>query len=182
MSEIADRYRLLAAELTRRVEAVPADRWDDASPCEGWSARDVLRHVVQTELAMLERVDLRPDTVPSVDDDPVGAWATARDFVQGVLDDRAAATREYDSMFGRTTIERTLDQFGCFDLLVHAWDIARATGGDERLEQAEVSKVLATAHQLGDMIRYDGVCGPAVSVPDDADDQTKLLAFLGRTP
>jgi len=46
MTQISERYRTLADEMTRRVAAVPADRWDDPSPCEGWSARDVLGHVI----------------------------------------------------------------------------------------------------------------------------------------
>jgi hypothetical protein len=40
MSKIADRYRLLSGGFLARIQAAPADRWDAASPCEGWTARD----------------------------------------------------------------------------------------------------------------------------------------------
>ena len=35
---------------------------------------------------------------------------------------------------------------------------------------------------LDDLLRSSGQYGPRVVVPDDADAQTKLLAFIGRTP
>jgi hypothetical protein len=36
------------------------------------------------------------------------------------------------------------------------------------------------AEELGDTLRSEGVCGPALEPPADADEQTRLLAFLGR--
>ena len=35
---------------------------------------------------------------------------------------------------------------------------------------------------MDDILRQSGQYGPRVDVPDDADVQTKLLAFIGRTP
>lgn len=182
MNEIANRYRSLAAEFTRRVDAVPAERWDDPSPCEGWTARDVVRHMIETHQSMPGYVGLSLDLTTSVDDDPVAAWAEARNAMQALVDDPAQADREYDGYFGRTSLGTTVDRFLGFDLLIHAWDLARATGQDERLPPDEVSKVHAAALELGDNLRLDGVCGPPVSVPDDAAEQDRLLALLGRTP
>jgi hypothetical protein len=48
MTDVSDRYRRLAAEFTRHVDGVPAGGWDSPSPCAGWTALDVLRHVGQT--------------------------------------------------------------------------------------------------------------------------------------
>ncbi|HYN92438.1 MAG TPA: TIGR03086 family metal-binding protein [Pilimelia sp.] len=182
MSEIADRYRRLAEELTRRVAAVPADRWESPSPCAGWTARDVLRHLVTTHGDMLGYVGLSLGEMPSVDDDPVGAWAAVRARTQAVLDDPELAGREYDGLFGRTKIEDTLDTFQGMDLLIHSWDIARATGGDERLDPAEVEWASAFVRTLGDGLRGPNICGPEVPVAEGADAQTRLLAYLGRTP
>ena len=127
MSAIADHYRQLAGAFTDTVEAIPPDRWDNPSPCEGWSARDVVQHVVDSETGMLERVGLAPDPPPP-DDDIAARWAATRDHVQEVLEDSERAGLEYDGFFGRTSIEKTIDQFACFDLLVHRWDVARAAG------------------------------------------------------
>src|SRR3954454_3447595 len=128
MSEISDRYRKVAADFTTRVEAVPADAWDRPSPCEGWVARDVVRHVIEASARFLGRVDASLPSGPSVDEDPAAAWAAARDGVLAALDDPAVAEREYDSPMGTTTLERTIGMFGVGDVLVHTWDLARATG------------------------------------------------------
>ena len=45
MSEISDRYRTVAAQFTERVKAVPDTAWSNPAPCEGWVARDVVRHL-----------------------------------------------------------------------------------------------------------------------------------------
>lgn len=182
MTAISDRYRSLAAEFTRRVEAVPADRWDDPSPCAGWSARDVLRHVIDNQRTMPGYAGLSVTFEESVDEDPTTAWAEARDATQALLDDPHRAGLEYDGYFGRTTLQQTIDGFLNFDLLIHGWDIARATGQDETLPAHEVQRVHQDALTYGDSLRLDGVCGPAVEVPDTASEQDRMLALLGRTP
>ena len=183
MSSIADHYRRLARAFSDTVEAVPPDRWDDPSPCEGWSARDVVKHVVDSEFGMLVRVGLAPGSLPS-DDDPSARWSAIRDHVQEMLDDPARAGLEYDGFFGRTSFEKTIDQFGCFDLLVHRWDLARAVGltSHEAMPPDEISHAFDVSRSLGDSLRQSGVCAPPVEVADDADEQTRFLAFLGRRP
>lgn len=182
MSKISERYHDIAAEFTRRVEAVPAGRWDDPSPCEGWSARDVLRHMLDNHRNMPGYVGLTLEVTASVDDDPRAAWAEARDRMQALLDDPDRAGLEYEGMLGRTTLQDTVDRFLGTDLLVHGWDIARATGQAEKLPTAEVHRVYTDTLPMAEMLRTPGVCGPAVSVPDDAPEQDRLLGLFGRQP
>lgn len=68
----------------------------------------------------------------SVDKDPNTAWAEARAAMQALLDDPQRASLEYDRYFGRTTLQKTIDGFLSLDLLIHGWDIARATGKTRR--------------------------------------------------
>jgi uncharacterized protein (TIGR03086 family) len=183
MTEISDRYRRLAAEFTRRVDAVNEDDWDNQSPCSDWTARGVVGHVVDTESKLptwagKDALSLQH----SADDDPKAAWVEVRDQMQDLLEDPERAGIEYDGMFGHTTLEKTADQFLMFDLLVHGWDIARATGQDENLPADEVTRVYAMAQDLGDNLRRGGVCGPAVEVGEDASEQDRMLGLLGRTP
>ncbi|MBT1257633.1 TIGR03086 family protein [Rhodococcus erythropolis] len=176
----AQRYRDLAAGFTARIDAVPADRWDNASPCEGWTARDVVRHVLDSERDMVKVVGLELAPGPSVDDDPSAAWAAVRDSMQAILDDPAKSTLEYDGHFGRTNLGATVEGFLCFDLVIHGWDLAAATGTDTTMRDTDVEWVSEIAAGLGESIRMGGVCGPEIQVPDNADKATKLLAFLGR--
>ncbi|MCX5043572.1 TIGR03086 family metal-binding protein [Aldersonia sp. NBC_00410] len=176
-----DRYRRLARTLDERVRAVPAERWDAPSPCEGWSARDVLGHVIETErqfLAGQGGIDLPAG--PDVAVDPVAAWQHTSSAIQAVLDDPAQGGKEYEGVFGRTTIADSLATFYAFDLVIHGWDIAKATGTDERIPAQDLALVKGFTDALGDNVRRDGVCGPAIEPPARADEQTRLLAYLGR--
>jgi uncharacterized protein (TIGR03086 family) len=180
MSETADRYRRLAAAFTARVEAVPADCWSSQSPCADWKARDVVQHMLDTSGMFLGFIGDKLPPGPSVDEDPLGAWANARDAMQAALDDPARATKEYDGMFGKTTFETSVNQFICADLVIHAWDVSRATGLDERLDPDEVHRIFELLRPFGDKLRGPGAFGPPVEPPPGADEQTQLLAFLGR--
>jgi uncharacterized protein (TIGR03086 family) len=180
ITETAERYRRLAETLTRTVESVPADRWASPSPCEGWTARDVVRHVVETQSMPLTPAGLSLPAVPDVDVDPVGAWTQTRDAVLEILDDPELASREYDGGLGRTSVAATFGTFFTFDLVVHRWDLARATGLDETIAAEDLALAAAFAERAGEQLRTPGVCGPPVEVPADADAQTRLLGLLGR--
>lgn len=179
---VADRYRRLAAAMTDRVAAVPQDRWSSASPCEQWTARELVGHLVEVHGMFLGLVgrSLRPG--PDVAEDPLGAWSSARDQIQADLDDPDRAAAEFDGFSGRSTFALAVDRFVCFDLNIHGWDLARATAQDERIDPAELPRLWQTAESFGDAIRSENVCGPAVDVPADAPEQDRLLAFLGRRP
>jgi uncharacterized protein (TIGR03086 family) len=184
MGEIADRYRVVADGFTRRVVAVPDDGWDRPAPCEGWVARDVVRHLVEWIPSFpLAEAGVTVPAGPSVDDDAEGAWRVLDAAIQGALDDRAVAAREFDSRAGHFTVEDAIDTFCTGDVLVHTWDLARATGLDETLDPGEVHRQLVAMEAFDDaVLRNSGHYGPRVEVPADADEQTRLIAFTGRRP
>lgn len=74
-----------------------------------------------------------------------------------------------------------VDLIVCGDLVVHIWDLSRATGQDERIEPAEVARTRAAVEYLGeDTLRQPGLYSGALTPPLGADAQTELLAYLGR--
>jgi uncharacterized protein (TIGR03086 family) len=180
--EIASRYRTLADAFGHRIQQVGPEQWSNQSPCTEWTARDVVDHVVGTHGMMLGFIGRSLSSAPSVEDDPRAAFKAARADMEAVLDDPELAGTEYDGLFGRTTIAATVDRFLGFDLVVHGWDLARATGQDEHVDPQEVERVWAHARELGDNLRQPGVCAPAVELGDDASEQDRLLAYLGRDP
>jgi uncharacterized protein (TIGR03086 family) len=180
LNVIADRYRRVAASFTDKVAAVPADRWGSQSPCEEWTARDVVRHVIDTHGMFLGLVGRTLPELPPVDADPLGAWTGARDSVQADLDDPERAAAEYDGYFGRTNFAESIDRFISSDLLIHGWDLARAAALDERLDPDEVHRVQEESRKFGDAMRSPGICGPALEPAPGASEQDALLAFYGR--
>ena len=79
-------------------------------------------------------------------------------------------------------MENAIDMFFLGDVLIHTWDLARATGLDETLDADEVHRMFEGIEPYDEMLRSSGQYGPRVEVPDDADEQTKLIAFMGRQP
>jgi uncharacterized protein (TIGR03086 family) len=181
MTEISDRYRKVADAFTRRVAGVPDDAWDRPAPCEGWVARDVVRHLVEWLPSMFFGTwGLDAPELPPVDDDPLGAWTTLDASIQAALDDPAIAGSERTTPMGPKTFEATVDMICTADVLIHTWDLARATGQDEALDPDEVHRAYVGMEPLGDLLEQSGQYGPRVDVADDATEQTKVLAFTGR--
>jgi uncharacterized protein (TIGR03086 family) len=182
MGEIADRYRTLSDAFTGKVAGVAPDQWDAPTPCEDWTVRDLVRHVVDTQGMFLGFVGRTVGESPAFDDDPLACWTVARDAVQADLDDPDRAAAEYEGQLGTSTFEKAVDGFLCFDQVVHGWDLAHATGQDERIAPDEVRRIIADTEAFGEMLRSPGACKPALEAPADADEQTKMLMALGRTP
>ena len=184
MSEIAERYRRVADRFTARVNEVPEAAWENPAPCEGWVARDVVRHMVEWMPAFLDSAG-GPSLPagPSVDDDPVRAWSTLSDGLQALLDDPVASAREISHpQAGTHRLDGAISTFMLGDIVVHTWDLARAAGLDETLDADIVHDMLVGMEPLDEMLRASGQYGPKVDVPADADEQTRLIAFTGRQP
>jgi uncharacterized protein (TIGR03086 family) len=100
--------------------------------------------------------------------------------MRGLTDDREAMTRSVQSPMGPMLLEQMLPQFVCTDMLVHTWDLARAVGGDERLDEESVQDAYETLKPMDTMIRQLNVFGPKLDPPPGTDVQTEFLYFLGR--
>jgi uncharacterized protein (TIGR03086 family) len=174
MGEIAERYRRRAEAFERKVAAVRPEQWDNQSPCEKWTAKDVVDHIVMMHGVMLMPVARKLEPA----DDPLTAFQEARAAVEDVLDDPILALTESDSPSGRMTTEEHIDQVVSDDLVLHGWDLARATGQDETMEPVDVEK-FRTPGAFGEGIE---VFGAEVKVPPDAPLQDRLLGLIGRQP
>jgi uncharacterized protein (TIGR03086 family) len=184
MSEQSDRYRKVSAGFTRRVDEVPAGAWDNPAPVEGWATRDVVGHLVEWLPAFFfEKWSIPNPDHPSVGDDPAGAWKVIQQTFQDALDDPAIAEQvQEDPRMGPMTFAACFDMIGTNDIFLHTWDLARAAGLDETLDPDEVHRLFVDMEPMDEMLRASGQYGPRVPVPDDADEQTKLIAFIGRQP
>jgi uncharacterized protein (TIGR03086 family) len=91
------------------------------------------------------------------------------------------ATKQIETPFGTQSLAETVDLIVTGDVFTHTWDLARATGQSETLDADQLQRMLAAVAAMPEeVLRADGMFGPRVAVPDDADDQTRFLAYLGR--
>ena len=177
----AERHRAVTAGFTARV--LGASDWDAPAPVPEWRARDVVGHLVEWFPGFLKGgTGLVLDRGPSSEEDPVAAWQVHADAVQRLLDGPDAATPFNHPMVGELPLPDAVNQFYTTDVFMHTWDLARATGQDERLDQQTCADLLAGMEPIEELLRTSGHYGPRVPVPDDADPQTRLLGFIGRDP
>lgn len=172
------RFDLAADGFRERLVALGPDDWAARTPCEGWTVADLVDHTIAT-------VRLVADSVGDVDAAP-DADALARfdaacaDLRRKVADPRLAGER-VASPFGELALKPLVSSVVVHDVLVHTWDLARATGGDEELDGELVEHALAAMTPFDAALRGHGF-GEKVAPPQGADRQTELLCFLGRTP
>jgi uncharacterized protein (TIGR03086 family) len=181
MSEIAERYERVTAQFTERVRAVPDDAWDNPSPCDGWTARHVVGHLTEWIPAFFGSHGVEFPPRPSVAVDPVGAWEIVQVTVGRALDDPTVATRQVTTPFSTQSLADTVDMIVTGDVFTHTWDLARATGQSETLDPEHLQRMIAgMATMPEEALRADGMFGPRIDVPAEADDQTRFLGFVGR--
>ncbi len=132
----ADEWDEIAGGFTARVDGVRAESWDAPAPVEGWTARDVVRHLVEWFPSFLESGSgVRLEVSTSVDDDPVAAWHELERGVRALLADLTTADRVLSNPhIGDVPLDRAVSQFFTADVFMHTWDLARATGQDETLD------------------------------------------------
>lgn len=181
MTSTSRQYQAALRPLTAVVEAVRLDAWDAPSPCEGWTARDVVRHMIETQREMLLGHGVDLGTAPDLESDPAGAWREHTKRVLEALADEALVGRSCGGYFGPTSVGATFEQFYVWDMYVHRWDLAVAAGLDPGLNDAELDRVEQGADSFGEALYLEGICRTGVQAPTSADRTTRVLARLGRS-
>ena len=168
------------------VRSMPDAMWSSPSPCEGWTARDVLGHViaVQSYVESLARgiePTLNPYGMPGelVEGDPLRAWSAARESVLEAVDWAVSYARERADEVEFSAEDNVL-AWNVVDTLAHTWDLARAGGVDDHLDDDLVAHATAQAQPVIEAMRQPPFFGAAVIATDDPSPTAQFLAMLGR--
>lgn len=184
MSENLRNYTKALYGFDAVVQRVPSDRWDADTPCEGWTARDLVAHacgVVDAVTEMTETGRIAMPHTPDVGDDPVGHWNATRDRVLEALDHQGALHTTGAFWWGEMSIDELI-AFATWDPLAHAWDLARATGQDVHADEGVAAAAIATIEPMAETLRKMQLMATPVDVPADADAMTRFLGLTGRDP
>jgi uncharacterized protein (TIGR03086 family) len=185
VDDLTDLLTRATEGFTRRLDGV-RDDWTAATPCTEWDVRALLNHVL-VELLWVRPL-LAGQTVDDVGDrfdgdltgdDPPAAWRAALSDATSAVRDLGDPSRIVHLSYGDVTAEHYIQEL-VSDVLLHTWDLARATGGDDRLDDELARLVLAWTEPKAEMLAASGYFGTPVSVPADAGVQTRLLALVGR--
>jgi uncharacterized protein (TIGR03086 family) len=178
----AARFRRVAATFTDLAAATPGDAWERPAPCDGWTARDIVRHMVEWIPSVIGRAGISFDDGPAVDVDPAGAWRHLAHTLQAALDDPTTASRSFDvGPPGEMTVEAAINLIVLGDVFIHCWDLAVATGQTCSLDATMATEMYIEMQQMDDMLRASGHFAPRVHT-DSTDPTVRLIAFTGRDP
>lgn len=174
----AERHARVAARFSQVVAGVVD--WGAPAPVEGWTAADVVVHLVEWLPGLLAA----DDVVLAVErtGDPAQDWARHAAAVQALLESPRAAEPFTHPFLGTLPLGEAVDRFYATDVLLHTWDLATAGGQDAGLDEAECAQLLAGMQPMDELLRRSGQYGPEVEVPDDAPAVDRLMGFLGRDP
>jgi uncharacterized protein (TIGR03086 family) len=180
----AEEWAEIGGRFTSLVEGADPARWDSPAPVAGWTARDVVRHLVEWFPGFLASGSgERLEVATSVDEDPVAAWHELAGGVRALLDDPARAGKVLSNPHvGDVPLDRAVSQFFTADVFMHSWDLATATGQAHGLDPDRATAMLAGMVPMEQVLRDSGQYGPAVEVADDADPVARLMGFIGRDP
>ena len=189
-----------ARAMAALVDGVRDESLDGPTPCEEYAVREVIRHV--HDLSGAFRDAARKDLGPTTDTDPgareIGPLAADwRRSVPRALDELAEAWRAPEAWTGMTqaggvTLPGEVAGLVALDeLVLHGWDLARATGQDFAVDEASLRAVhgLLSASADGDEggeggggEGEGGLFGPPVSVASDAPLLDRVVGLGGRDP
>ena len=165
------------------IGSVQPGQWSAPTPCTDWTVRRLVDHLIgmnRVFVALLlgEPVPVRPPA-DHVEADPVGAYRHSAATLQAVFGQPGVLDRTYPGPLGTVTGAERL-QIRLYDLLVHGWDLAQATGQAVELPVDLVEQSLAFVRtQLAEQDR-PGRFGPVQVVAEHAAAIERLVAFLGR--
>jgi uncharacterized protein (TIGR03086 family) len=182
--EPMDAFDRAAAAATTIVNGITDDQFTLPTPCADWNVRAVLNHLVTGSLRVEAIVAGRAHPDRDADHlgaDPKATFAAALATNRETLRTPGLMERIVSTPMGERP-GAVLVQLRVAELLVHGWDLARATGQDTDLDP-ELAEVVRTAWttQLGDRPRTLLPFDEPQPVPDDAPAADRLAAYLGRS-
>ena len=153
-------HRRAVGEFDARVRAVGDDQWELPTPCSDWNVRQLVNHLVYEDrwtVPLMEGTTLAEvgDRYEGdlLGDEPRKAWAESSAEAVAAVQADGALERTVHLSSGPTPATEYVSQLFA-DHLIHAWDLARAVGADDRLdpELVEETRWLRRAGRLSALL------------------------------
>jgi uncharacterized protein (TIGR03086 family) len=175
-----------------RLALVGADDWAKPTPCTEWDVRQLVNHVVGSDLRYTDllnggRADdfkrrTREETrsAPVVGSDPVEDWARSGAALDAAFRTPGAMDRIVDyprgPLRGRELLENRI-----VDITIHTWDLARAIDADDALDERLIRRCLSARFFQRRTSADDGPSAVPGSLHTTRS-QDRLLRASGRSP
>ncbi|MFF1305545.1 TIGR03086 family metal-binding protein [Streptomyces sp. NPDC058307] len=176
--------------IARLAEAVTDERLKDPTPCPDLAVRNLLGHLIGLAAAFRDaaRKDLGPTTDTPPTDSVPDIGPGRRGELPKVLDELAEAWRDPAAWTGMTRAGgvdlpgEVAAAVALDELVVHGWDLARATGQTYVPDPAALRVTYDFLLAAVDEPSRGEIFGPIVPVPQDAPLLDRALGLSGRNP
>jgi uncharacterized protein (TIGR03086 family) len=174
-----------AAEVRALAGGVRDDQLGAATPCAGWTVRDLLAH-----LGNLARAFTRTARHEPAGPRPAGPAVLADGWRERLGDDLDALVRAWrepsawrgESEAGGVTLPSArMAAVALDELVLHGWDLAQATGQEFTVAPGDVTVCTAFASAVASPEGSGSLFGPAAAPGTDPTPLDSLLALAGRT-
>ncbi|GHJ38415.1 TIGR03086 family metal-binding protein [Streptomyces sp. TS71-3] len=176
--------------LARLAERVTDEQLAGRTPCPEMAVRNLIGHLAGLAVAFRDaaRKDLGATTATPPDRTLPDVGPDWRATLPEVLDELAGAWLDPDAWAGETRAGG-VDLPGAVaglvvsdELVVHGWDLARATGQDYAPDEAALRAAHAMLAPSAQDPSRGGIFGPVVPVPDGAPLLDRVIGLSGRDP
>lgn len=185
-----------AREVTRLLDGVGENQLVNPTPCPDYPVAALLDHFMGLSLAFTWAARKTTQTEGGDESRPRPAGAEHLDphwrtLLPRRLDELMKAWREPAAWEGMTEaggVRLPAEVMGVValdELVLHGWDLARATGQPFTCDPASTAAVLAfteASAQPEQAASREGLFGPVVDLPEDAPPFDRALGFAGRDP
>jgi uncharacterized protein (TIGR03086 family) len=177
-----------AVSLVNVLAGVHAEDLARPTPCVGWTVGHLLSHVDGLTRAFAAAADKDPGPLtagppPPPDPQPEPGWTTR---IPRQVEALVRAWHQPEAWSGPTRVGgvdlpgEVAGVVGLTELVLHGWDLARATGQLYEADESSVRLVLEHVERVGD--DREELFGPPLPVPDGADPLDRALRLAGRDP
>jgi uncharacterized protein (TIGR03086 family) len=181
---------MAAAPTVTIVRSITADLLDAPTPCSGYDVRKLINHLLYWGPSLegaARKASVPPPTASELDLDLTdGDWAGK---LEAQLDRQVAGWREPDAWAGTTgmggPMQLPASMIGGMllgELVVHGWDLARATGQQPRWDDELLEFIHQEVEKTAEQGREMGVYADQVQVPETASVLDRILGLTGRDP
>jgi uncharacterized protein (TIGR03086 family) len=177
------RFDRAAAAADAAIAGVLPEQLEDPTPCTEWNVRQLLNHIVGGNRSFIAMqtgggpIDRSADYLGA---DPLAAFRTSLAELRAVFAADGALERIVPTPFGEAPAA-VLVNMRVNEMMLHGWDVARATGQSTDLDPELAAECLEEFRALratgrGKGMFHDPTEAPAGAVPAD-----QLAAIAGRT-
>lgn len=180
-----------ARQLRTLLGGVTDDQLAARTPCEAWTVGDLLDHLVGLTVAFRDAATKTTGpTTGTGPPEPAAAHLDAdwRSRLPEQLDALVTAWRDPAAWEGTTeaggvTLPGAVaGQVALNELVVHSWDLARATGQPFECDPRSTETIFALLSQSAGEDGGEGLFGPVVQVPPGAPLLDRAIGLSGRDP